>query len=179
MKKAGGHRFVHGLARLQPRCRECSQGRPVPRLITTDDLVFTRRASQPVILPRHLDRRLDDLGAAALKLDRREIAGGEVSKHIGQLHGHRVRAVHGRRKRHHVELGLDRVDDPPIVMPHRDHVNAGDRVKIALAVNIPVVNAIGTRHHDRLLREFGHLIAYEDLAEEFLFRRLGVFNDFR
>ena len=40
------------------------------------------------------------------------------------------------------------------------------RVEIALAVDVPVKNAVGAGHHQRLLGPFGHLVAHEDLAEE-------------
>ena len=30
VNETGGHRLIHGLARLEPRRRECAQGRPVP-----------------------------------------------------------------------------------------------------------------------------------------------------
>ena len=174
--KPGSHRLVDRLARLEARGRECAQGRAVPRLVAADDLVLAGRAGQLMVLPRQLDRRLDDLGPAALKLDRRQVPRRQLGEQVGQLHGLRVGAVHRRRKRQDVELLLDRVDHPAVVVSHRDDVDARDRVEIALAMHVPVVHAVGACHHDRLLRELGHLVAHEDLAEERLLGRLGLFD---
>ena len=46
----------------------------------------------------------DDLGSAALKLDRRQVARCQLGQQIGQLNGQRIRAVHWRRKGQDVEL---------------------------------------------------------------------------
>ncbi len=89
---------------LRPGGRERAQGRAVPRLVAADDLVLAGRAGQLVVLPRQLDRRLDDLGAAALELDGRQVAGRQLGQQVGQLHGLRVGAVHRRRKSQDVEL---------------------------------------------------------------------------
>ena len=171
-----GHRLVDRLPRLEARGRKPAQGRAMPGLVAADDLVLARRAGQPVVLPRQLDRRLDDLGTAALKLDRRKIARRELGQQVGQLDGLRVGAVHRRRKRQSVELLLDRVNDPAIVMSHGDDVDARDRVEIALAVHVPVADAVGSRHHEWMFGEFGHLVANEDLSEEGFLGGLSLFD---
>ena len=68
MDKSGCHGLVDRLARLEARGREGAERRAVPRLVAADDLVFSGRAGQLVVLPGQLDRRFDDLGAAALNL---------------------------------------------------------------------------------------------------------------
>ena len=92
--------------------------------------------------------------------------GRQLGQQVGKLHGLRVGAVHRRRKRERVELLPDRLDHPAVVVPDRDHVDARDRVEIALALDVPVKHAVGAGHHERLLGPFGHLVAHEDLPEE-------------
>ena len=55
-------------------------------------------------------------------------------------------------------------------MADRDDIDARDGVEVALAVDVPVIHAVGAGHHQRLLRPFRHLVADEDLAKEFLLR---------
>ena len=82
--------------------------------------------------------------------------------------------MHRRRKRQDVELLLDRLDDAAVVVADRDDVDARDRIEIALAVHVPVVDAVGAGHHERVLRPLGHLVAHEDLPEERFFGGLGL-----
>ncbi len=63
---------------------------------------------------------------------------------------------------------------PAIVVADRDDIDARDRVEIALAVDVPVKDAVGARHHERLLRPLGHLVAHEDLPEEGFLGGLGL-----
>ncbi len=88
----------------------------MPRLISANDLVLSRRPLQPVILPGELDGRLGHLRTAALELDRAEVAGGQLGQQIRQLHRHRIRPVHRRRERETVVLLFDRLDHTPVVM---------------------------------------------------------------
>ncbi len=110
VEEARRHRLVHRLARLQPRGRQRAQGRAVPRLVAADDLVLARRAGQPVVLPRQLDRRLDDLGPAALELHRREVAGRQLGQQVGELDGQRdsCRASAARRPARRAGAGSPR-----------------------------------------------------------------------
>ena len=48
------------------------------------------------------------------------------------------------------------------------------RVEIALALDVPVEDAVGPGHDQRLLRPLGHLVADEDLPEEGFLGRLGL-----
>ena len=50
------------------------------------------------------------------------------------------------------------------------------RVEVALALDIPVEDAVGPGHHERLLGPFGHLVADEDLPEESLLGGLTGFD---
>ena len=71
---------------------------------------------------------------------------------------------------------FDRHYDPAIVVPDRDDVDTRDRVEITLAMHVPVTDAVGAGHHDRMLRELRHLVAHEDLSEEDFFGGLGFFD---
>src|SRR5262249_32377557 len=56
---------------------------------------------------------------------------------------------------------------------------AGQGVEVALAVDVPVVDAVGAGHDERLLRPLRHLVAHEDVAEELLIGGLGVGDQVR
>ena len=71
-----------------------------------------------------------------------------------------------------VELLFDGLDDAAVVVADRRGVNAGDRVVIPLASGVPVEDAVGPFHDEGVLRPFGHLVADEDLPQEFFFGRL-------
>ena len=126
-----------------------------------------------MVLPGQLDRRLGDLRPAALELHGREIARRQLGQEVGELNRERVGAVHRRREVQNVELAADRLDHAPVVVADRGDVDAGECVEIALAVDVPVVHAVGPGHDQRMLRPFGHLVAHEDLPEESLLGRLG------
>ena len=70
----------------QAGCRQSAERRAVPGEVTADDLVLAGRAGQAVVLPGHLDGRLGHLRAAALELDRREVARRQLGQEVGQLH---------------------------------------------------------------------------------------------
>ena len=158
--------FVDGLPPFQSRRRERSERRAVPRHITADDLIFAGMAGELVILPRQLDRRLGDFRPATLKLHNREIPWREFGEHVREPDGHGVGAVHRRREAEDVHLLAGRFDHAAIAVAERGDVNARKRVEIMLAGDVPIMNALGPGHHERMLRPFRHLVAHEDLAEE-------------
>ena len=102
-----------------------------------------------------------------------EVAGCQLGQQVGELNRQRIGAVHRRREREHVELFADRLDHAPVVVADRGDVDARERVEVSLAGHVPVVNAIGAGHDQRLLGPFGHLVAHEDLAEKGLLGGLG------
>ena len=127
-----------------------------------------------MILAGQLDGRLSHFRAAALELHRRKVARSQFRQQVGKLDGDRVRAVHRRRKVQRIELPPDRLDDASIVVAYRDDVDARKRVQVPLAMDIPIMHAVGAGHDEWLLRPLGHLVANENLSEEGLFGRLSL-----
>ena len=84
-------------------------------------------------------------------LTARQVAGGQLGEQVGQLHGDGVGAVHRRREVQRVELLADGVDDAAVVVADRDDVDAGQGVEVALAGDVPVVDAVGLGHDERVL----------------------------
>ncbi len=69
---------------------------------------------------------------------------------------------------------VNRLDDAAVVVADRDDVDARQRVEVALAVHVPVIDAVGPGHDQRRLRPLGHLVADEDVAEKLLLGGLGL-----
>ena len=90
------------------------------------------------------------------------------------MHGDGVGAVHGRGEAQRIHLPADGVEDAAVVVADGDDVDAGEGVEVALAVDVPVVHAVGLRHDERRLTPLGHLVAHEDVTEELFLGRLGV-----
>jgi hypothetical protein len=66
----------------------------------------------------------------------------------------------------HVELPADGLDHAAIVVPHGDDVDPGERVQITLAVDVPVADAVGAGHDQRVFRPLGHLVADKDVPQK-------------
>src|SRR6266478_5618445 len=68
---------------------------------------------------------------------------------------------------------MQRVDDTAIVVPDRDNIDAGKRIQVSLALDVPIMDSVRSGHDERALGPLRHLVANKDMAKELLLGRLG------
>ena len=74
---------------------------------------------------------------------------------------------------------MKRLDHSPVVVAHRDDINAGQGIQVAFAVDVPIMDSISSGHDEGVLAPFRHLIANKDVPEELLLGGLSLRDQVR
>ena len=150
-------RLVRAPARAPAARRQRVAGHAVIAAVVREHLVLARIAGLPVELARHLDRRLDRLGAAAAPLERRVLRRQERQQLSRQLEaavtgGHRRGGE--RESRELLRRGLD---DAGVAVPEAHAERSREPVDVPAAVHVPDADAVALGQDQRVLAERLHL----------------------
>jgi hypothetical protein len=122
----------------------------VVALAAGDEAAPLGLAALEKVLAGDFQRCLDGFRAAGDEVNPRQALGGLgdqlVGKPLRRLAGEKARVGKGQA----VQLRLDRIDDPRVIMAERRHGGAAGGVQIALAIGVDDVHALAAHGHRRL-----------------------------
>ena len=117
-----------------------------------DQLDLLALALQPVVVARHLQRRLDRLGAAVGEEDVVQVAGGEAGDALGQLDRAGMRVAPVGDEVELADLGGHRVADLLAAVAGVDAEEGREAVEVAVALGVVDVGALAALDdRDRVL----------------------------
>ena len=130
--------------------------------IAADEFVLVRVSALLEILAREFHRRLHRLRSTRERLNEIQVAGRNFADPLNEVERDIRGAVHRRREAHPVELPLDRLKHPRMAVAQVGDKDPANRVEITPALGVPVVQALGFGHHDRVGEErLGRLVVHK------------------
>jgi len=111
---------------------------------------------------RQLDRGLGRLRAAREQFDRIEVARRDRCDQIGQLDGGHVGRMQRRGETDLVDLAVQRGGNARVGVADVHGKDPRNAVEVASPLYVPVPDALGTAHHERLGQKVPHLAEVED-----------------
>ena len=133
--------------------REGAERVAVIALAARDEAPPLRLADLEKVLARHLERRLDRLGAAGAEEDLVEPRGRARDQAVGERLGRLVAEEAGMREGELAHLAADRLDDALMAVPETGHGGAAAGVDVALAVAIDDLDAVAANGYRIVLVE--------------------------
>src|SRR5206468_7141504 len=151
-------RLKLGLAGPSAASRHAAERPAVVAEVAADELVFSRPAGLLEILPHEFERRLDRLRSTAVGLHILQAARRYRADFFDEIERDLRDAVQRRRKRDLLHLAAHCVMETRMAMAEAHHENSADGVEVALALDVPVVQAVGFVDDQRLIEKFGGLL---------------------